>query len=108
MKVAFLVLLVMALVFLSIRERVWQRRRRFENGGGQPAPIESPISHAIVSLVGVAGGIYLALIMIVEFLKIPVPAKAEFLGVRFDPIAAISLLIAIIQPFLARFFPPHN
>lgn len=107
MKVAFL-LLVILLSFLSIRERVRQRRRRFENGSGQPPPAESPISHAIVSLVSVAGGIYLALIMIVEFLKAPVPSRIEIWGISIDPIAGVSLLIAIVQPFISRLFPPNS
>ncbi|NPV53573.1 MAG: hypothetical protein HPY71_08615 [Firmicutes bacterium] len=101
-----LLIILLALVFLSIRERVASRvKRSEEKEPSLPEPRSSPLSEAIVEFVGTAGGIYLALIMLINFLKITVPERASFFGVKLDPVAALSIFLTIIQPFLNRLLP---
>jgi hypothetical protein len=64
----------------------------------------SPVSNALANLVGTAGGIYLSVVMLITFLELDVPSKVEFLHINLEPLAAISLLIAIVQPFLMKIF----
>lgn len=63
-------------------------------------PKPSPLSQAVQQLVEAAGGIYLALIMLVSFLQLNVPEKVFLLGVGVDPLALFSLLVASLQPLL--------
>ena len=106
MEILILLVIFLALVFLSIRERVASRLRRVdENEPSLPQPRSSPMSEAIVEFVGTAGGIYLALIMLINFLKIPGPDQASFFGIKLDPVAALSIFLTIVQPFLNRLLP---
>ena len=53
---------------------------------------------------GTAGGIYVCVIMLIDFLKIDIPEKVELVGIYVEPIAFISLLLAVVQPFILRIF----
>lgn len=66
-------------------------------------PKDSSLSEAIVELVALAGGIYLTLTLLLEFLGIKGLERAALWGVTFDPIAAISIVLALLQPFYERF-----
>lgn len=66
-------------------------------------PKPSPLSQAVQQLVEAAGGIYLALIMLVSFLQLDVPEKVFLLGVGIDPLALFSLVVASLQPLVAAF-----
>lgn len=61
----------------------------------------SLLSTAIAQLVGTAGGIYLSLELLFSFLKIPENwwNPSTFM---VEPLAVISLLLAIVQPFAIR------
>lgn len=61
----------------------------------------SPLSAAITQLVGTAGGIYLSLELLFSFLKIPENwwNPSTFI---IEPLAVISLVLAIVQPFAIR------
>ena len=68
-----------------------------------PADVkENSLLHSIVELVALAGGIYLVLIMLIEFLAIIGLENTIFLGLIFDPIAAIAKIIAVLHPFYER------
>lgn len=102
MAMAIAILLIL-LTGLSLHERTRQKSVRMAAAGeGQPQPASSPFSQAVVELVATAGGVYLALIALVNFLHIAVPSAVTLLGVSFEPIAAISLLIALIQPYVLK------
>jgi hypothetical protein len=61
----------------------------------------SLLSSAITQLVGTAGGIYLSLELLFSFLKIPENWwKPSTFAV--EPLALISLVLAIIQPFAVQ------
>jgi hypothetical protein len=64
-------------------------------------PKESLLSKALTQLVGTAGGIYLSFELLFSFLKIPENwwNKTEFI---VEPLALVSLVLAIIQPFVIQ------
>jgi hypothetical protein len=62
----------------------------------------SPLSQAIVNLVGTAGGIYLSLVLVQTFLEFDVPRYVHVGGFALEPLATISIALAIAQPFATR------
>lgn len=62
--------------------------------------VSSPLSEAIKDFVAISGGVYLGLMALAEFLKVPVPLKTELWGTSFDPIALFSVCLAVIAPVL--------
>lgn len=86
-------LLVIALM-ASVQERKFLLMWRSQQ-------TSSPLSTALSQLVGTAGGIYLSLELLFSFLKIPEDwwsASVFFV----EPLAVISLVLAILQPFVMR------
>lgn len=73
------------------------------SGNGENVP--SPASRALAELVGIAGGIYLSLVMMVSFLKLAVPETISFGGWSLDPLALIAILVALIQPLVLAWWP---
>jgi hypothetical protein len=61
--------------------------------------IPSPFSKALTELLGTAGGIYLSLLLLVQFLSVEIPALVNIFGLKIDPIALAAILIASLQPF---------
>lgn len=59
-------------------------------------------SNALFELVSAAGGVYIAIIMLITFLKIQIPEKWPVLDVSLDPIALVSLVLVAIQPIIVR------
>ncbi|MBU2701950.1 hypothetical protein Ga0466249_003077 [Sporomusaceae bacterium BoRhaA] len=96
-----ILLLILCLFFsLSLRLRIKVLRQSSELSQTQA----SPVSTALTDLVSTAGGIYLSLILLVSFLKVDVPEKLTCLAVSVDPLALISLIITLIQPFVFSIF----
>jgi len=88
---------------LSVRKRVRNRVRVLEGRKGEEVPPQtSPASRALMELVGMAGGIFIAMTALTGFLQFGVPEKMPLFGVQMNPVALISLLVAIIQPFFGR------
>jgi len=85
---------------LAARERARQLSLREKNLNALP----SPFSGALAYLVGIAGGIYLSLSLLVDFLNVNVPARVKFYGLAFDPLAAVAVTLALLQPFLLSFY----
>jgi sterol desaturase/sphingolipid hydroxylase (fatty acid hydroxylase superfamily) len=79
-------------VFISVRERKYRLMWRSQATSNQ-------LATALSQLVGTAGGIYLSLELLFSFLKIPEDwwSSSNFF---IEPLALISLLIAILQPFV--------
>lgn len=87
---------ILALGYLAAREkRFWNMRRSIE-------PVSSPLARAISQLVGVAGGIYLALGLLSSFLNLELPVQIKAYGFGLDPLALLAMAAAIIQPYLLR------
>ncbi|NLP17761.1 MAG: hypothetical protein GX376_01575 [Firmicutes bacterium] len=94
------------LFILSLAERV--RVKGTTGTEGRELPMEprpSPFSLALGELLAVAGGIYLALLMAVTFLGLEIPTRISFGTFHIEPLAAVSLVLALIQPLLARLWP---
>lgn len=96
-----ILLLLLCLIFsLSLRLRLKVLRQ----SANLPQPQASPLSSALTDLISTAGGIYLALILLVSFLKVDVPEKLVYGDISVDPLALISLIITLIQPFVFSIF----
>jgi len=81
---------------LSIfRERSWETLAEGKS---------SPFSQAVLNLVGLAGGIYLSLVMLLDFIKLQIPDHVQFGHMEIEPLAAFSITLAVIQPFLINIF----
>lgn len=98
------VLIAFTLVALSVRERVRISALREGAAGSLPESRPSPLSQALAHLIGLAGGIYLSLFMLLEFLKIELPSRVPLGQVQVEPLAALSIALAVIQPFVLRLF----
>lgn len=74
------------------------RERRFRMMWRSVQPASNLLASALSQLVGTAGGIYLSLELLFSFLKIPEDwwnTSVYFV----QPLAVVSLILAIIQPF---------
>src|SRR5665647_449897 len=88
------VMLLVIGVVISVRERKYRMMWRSQ-------PTSNQLATALSQLVGTAGGIYLSLELLFSFLKIPEDWWSD--SIFFvEPLAAISLFIAILQPFVLR------
>lgn len=97
--IAFIVLLLTA---LSVRARVHQRLYRDKEWSVIGEPMPSQISQALSNLVGVAGGIYLSLVVAFTFIDLKLPERVQLYGISMEPLAALSILIALAQPYFQR------
>ncbi|UNC91848.1 hypothetical protein [Candidatus Contubernalis alkaliaceticus] len=97
-SLCFIVLLV-----LSLAKRVVSRKQWLSNIKNLPTdPIPSPLSQALSDMLGTAGGIYLALLMLVSFLKIEVPSMVDIFGMEIEPLAFISIVFTLVQPYVVE------
>ncbi len=60
----------------------------------------SPLGEALKEFVAIAGGTYLGLSALAEFLKLQIPEHAVLWGLAFDPLALIAVLLALLTPIL--------
>ncbi len=87
---------VLGIGYFAVKEKAfWNMRRSME-------PVPSPFSKALIQLVGIAGGIYLALAFLMSFLSVELPERVKALGFSIDPLALLSMLLAVVQPYLIR------
>lgn len=82
----------------SLRER--RKKRQWRSAA--PASLPSSLSHALAQLVGTAGGIYLSLELLCSFLGLRHEDWQGLTPLTIDPLAALSLFIAIIQPYVVK------
>jgi len=83
---------------------VGQRIKHFRETVDTTKITASPLSLAMQELVALAGSIYLSLIMLVSFLKLNIPETIIFFEFSIDPLALLSLSLAIIQPLFLSLF----
>lgn len=94
---------LVALTYLSLAERARGRERALRRKEDLPVePRSSRFSQALVELIGTAGGIYLALVLVRNFLKVDLPERVDVLGFEVEPLATLSLFLALVQPYLAH------
>lgn len=93
--------IVVVLLFWSLRERVrigsYRAGKDLDTGAR-----ESPFSRALGNLIGVAGGIYLSLVLLLSFLEIEVPSRIHLGKLELEPLATLAIAIAILQPLFLR------
>ena len=93
MQALGLILIAIGIV-VSVRERKYLLMWRSQSTSNQMAT-------ALSQLVGTAGGIYLSLELLFSFLKIPEDWWSQSIFL-VEPLAVISLILAILQPFVLR------
>ncbi|MCG0277275.1 MAG: hypothetical protein L5656_01890 [Thermanaeromonas sp.] len=92
---------LLLLLFYGALKAKMRAYRVPHNGENLP----SPASRALAELVGIAGGIYLSLVMLVSFLKLGVPETVSLGGWSMDPLALLAVLVALIQPLILAWWP---
>ncbi len=90
--------LVLVALYISFGVRVNRIQAIRERKAPESRP--SPLGEAIKDFVAVAGGVYLGLTTLAEFLKVPIPMQAAVWGLSFDPIALFAVCLAIIVPVI--------
>ncbi|MEW6182553.1 MAG: hypothetical protein AB1500_05155 [Bacillota bacterium] len=85
-------------VGLSVRERARQQLLRATRSDIRP----SPLSNALAYVVGVAGGIYLSLSLLIDFLGADIPNRITVWKLEMEPVAVLAIGLALLQPFLTR------
>jgi len=91
MQALGIIFLVLGIV-ISVRKRKYLMMWRSQRPSNE-------LAGALSQLVGTAGGIYLSLELLFSFLKIPENWWSD--SIFFvEPLAVISLLLAILQPFI--------
>lgn len=94
------IILVLTALGLSVRQRMLLLQKRNQFDQLPDAPIRTFLSEALAQLVGVAGGIYLSLIMLVSFLGLELPDRITVLGLTMQPMAFVALALAVLQPLV--------
>lgn len=95
-------LVVFLLVVFSVRERMKQHKYREKNWEVIGESKASPVSIALTNLIGVAGGIYLSLVLMCTFLELQLPERVYLGRYGLEPLAALSISMALVQPYLQR------
>ena len=87
-----------ALFLCGIVASLWLRVCRFRNSYNGPDVKQTPLSMAVQELIATAGGVYLAMIALTSFVKLETPDQVTLMQVSVDPLAALAILLAIVQP----------
>lgn len=96
-------LILFGLLLFSVHERTQRLQRKYRGRGRaqQEMPVHgSPLAESITQTVGIAGGIYIAILTTINFLKIDAPESYDFWGLSLDPIAITAFAVTILQPFI--------
>jgi len=81
-----------------------ENRRRSQTFDLPDSAKPSPFSEALQELIAHAGGIYLALVLLVSFLQIELPQRWKVVFFEMEPLAFLSIAIAIVQPFVLQLY----
>ncbi len=96
-------IIFMVLLYISVLLRVGTKKRIQEDMKKLPTdPISSPLSNALAEILGIAGGIYLSLVMAVSFLQIEIPSKTDIYGLEMEPLAFVSVILAVTYPYIEK------
>lgn len=104
MLVLLIIVLIVIVISLSLRERMRLHMFRDKAWDLTESSRPSPFSQALAGLVGTAGGIYLSLVLLFTFLEVQLPDRIHLGQVQMEPLAAVSIGLAIIQPFVLKLF----
>ena len=101
MEILLLVFIVVLIVF-AVMEKVKQKIKAMPFHDMPEEAKASPVSQALTELVAIAGGIYVALLLLTTFLGLDLPGKIRIISVEFDTIAGTALFLALVQPFILK------
>lgn len=104
MLISFWVILLAAIImiFFSVKERIYLFSYRDKDWDVIGESKSSPISRAITNLIGMAGGIYLSMVLFLTFIEANIPEKIHIGSVGLEPLATVAIVLAIIQPFILK------
>ncbi|MFZ5943647.1 MAG: hypothetical protein ACOYVD_06035 [Bacillota bacterium] len=94
-----IIAIIILFIYFAVRSKIYLNRMYRKE---LPEAVDSPLSQALTQLLGIAGGIYLSLVMLSSFLGLEMPNKTSFLDITLDPLALFSLIITILQPIILR------
>ncbi|MCO1601724.1 hypothetical protein [Desulfosporosinus nitroreducens] len=92
----------LGVILLAIGIVVSVRERKYKMMWRSSEPPSNMLASALSQLVGTAGGIYLSLELLFSFLKIPEDWWSNNSIYFVEPLAVISLFLAILQPFVLK------
>jgi hypothetical protein len=97
-----LLLALIPTVLLSVKAKGYVRykTRVYRTDKLEEISYQTPLAKGLSELVAASGGIYLSLILFLDFLKLSRPDQMEMLGMTVDPLAGASMLVAIGQPMV--------
>ncbi len=90
----FWILLLVCALGMSVYLRVKN------SGFRQEYVLTSPFAEAVRQLVGIAGGIYLSLVMLTGFLGLNLPERIIIQKMELDPLALFAIGLACVQPVI--------
>ncbi|MFY9175366.1 MAG: hypothetical protein WAO24_08590 [Peptococcia bacterium] len=97
-----LVVIIFGLFSWAVKTKVFLKRRRSEKI--LEGAVSSPASLALGEIVAVAGGIYLALVLVVSFLNMELPERINIASLAVDPLALIAIIVALLQPIILTLY----
>ncbi len=102
MLTEFFCIITLLLVYLAFCQRSLERSfRQVEKN----LEVKSTrFSLFISDLLASAGGIYLTLIMLCSFLALEIPETITIKQFNFNPLAAFSVFLALLQPLLLSLY----
>ncbi|HBI57146.1 MAG TPA: hypothetical protein DG577_03510 [Firmicutes bacterium] len=92
-----LLVLAIAMVVLGAWLRMGNVKKRQRLS---PEVQDTFLSKEIKNVVANAGGIYISLSLAASFLKLDISQQFALLGIQFDGLAALALVLAILQPLV--------
>ncbi len=92
---------IIAVIFVALIFSAWLRISQYRQDI-EMKTMASPLSLAIQDLIATAGGIYLSITLLVSFLQIIVPDKVVIFAIEVEPIALISIGLAVLQPIIEK------
>lgn len=90
--------IIIGLVTWAVKTKVFIKRNRSEKI--LEGATSSPASLALGEIVAVAGGIYLALVLVATFLNMELPEKIYLASLAVDPLALAAIVVALLQPII--------
>lgn len=95
-------IIVLALAIVLVVLSAWLRMGNIKKNQRLSViePKESLLSQEIKNVIVNAGGIYVSLNLAASFLKLDVGQQFALLGIQFDGLAAIALVVALVQPLV--------
>jgi hypothetical protein len=92
----------LAAMLLAVRAKryVRSKARAYRINNLEEISHQTPLAKGLSELVAASGGIYLSIVLFLDFLKLSHPEQVEMMGLTVDPLAGASMLVAVGQPMV--------